>query len=932
MTRPACPVPAASRRKLRRAGALGAFAFAAALLAVLLFASASAPAGAKANDDRGPAVSAVLAIANGAAYEGSAITFSMRLDKAVPGGFTVTPSYTDYTATRGRDYTPNTTAIRFTGAAGETRTFTVATKADASAETNEVFTVGLTVSDTRHKVTVADTALGIIQSATMETFSAASAGASSGASVTSSGGNVTVKSPRDPVLGRQEYKCVIPKRVSESANSSLRFKHFQIACSPTPGAIRAGAVAEIWSAGYATATNGTSGNWDYNFFHTKVTFWPGSQGTKHLGFRINDDQLAEGPETYQFALKWSTKVGIGWGGIWVTLNESIDILTVTIDDDDEYNLTVSPAKVQEGDPDTTVTVTAALADNARLGEARKLNIQVGASTDRAIEGTDYKTVGDFDITIPKGSNSASKTFTLSVIDDALMEGAERITVSGRGATRINGANADLRPRVRSAGLDIWDNEKIVIPSPVVSNPELSSGSVHENGGEQTVTLTATGTSPAQRAIPLTITLGKSGDSAVKGTDYHAVAPFTLTIAQGSKSGTATFKVTPVNDTLIEADETITITGLAAGAGGATGGIPVAGSTLTILDNDVQLLVNPSSVGEEGGEKTVTVTARIKTARPSPSTLVVSVGKPGDAAVKGTDYGAVSDFTLTIPANSKTGTATFTFTPRDDKIIEGSESLTVHGGSPDVHGATLTLTETDTTDLVVRLSPDRLGEDAGDADVLAAISTTDGVAYAVALNCSLASQGGTAAWNQDYTLRTSDGELLSPTAGQQYLTVAKGETRSPDARLRVRVLDDSKVEGDETVTIGGHAMRGRGSGLHAGECSPTSRLDGVPEVIPVYQDVANPRGRRDLGAPRRHSFECRRGCRRHRRHGDGVSCGRHESPGRHARHGHGRSQGRQRDFGYRLPAGRRLRPHHREGHQLREPDRHLHADGRRPGRG
>ena len=138
------------------------------------------------NDDTTPTVSATLDIANAAAREGSAITFSMRLNNAVPGGFTATPSYTDYSARRGTDYTPNTAAIHFTGAAGETQTFTVATTADAGPEGNEVFTVGLTVSGTRHHVTVTGTAIGIIQSAGAEAFAAA--GASSGASVTSVSG------------------------------------------------------------------------------------------------------------------------------------------------------------------------------------------------------------------------------------------------------------------------------------------------------------------------------------------------------------------------------------------------------------------------------------------------------------------------------------------------------------------------------------------------------------------------------------------------------------------------------------------------------------------------------------------------------------------------------------------------------------------------
>ena len=43
------------------------------------------------------------------ASEGDSMTFTVTLDNDVLGGFTVTPSYTDGTATAGTDYTENTT-------------------------------------------------------------------------------------------------------------------------------------------------------------------------------------------------------------------------------------------------------------------------------------------------------------------------------------------------------------------------------------------------------------------------------------------------------------------------------------------------------------------------------------------------------------------------------------------------------------------------------------------------------------------------------------------------------------------------------------------------------------------------------------------------------------------------------------------------------
>ena len=628
-------------------------------------------------------------------------------------------------------------------------------------------------------------------------LAAALAAASGGATASSSqikdnGSSITIYSPKDPVLGRMEYQCTIPKRVTETADTSLRFKHFQIACGARPGAIRAGAVAEFWSAGSATATKGSTGDWDYEFFNEKLKFYPAERSTKHLGFRVNDDELTEGPEYFQVSLKWTTKVGLGWLGIWVTLNESVHTVTIWIDDDDEYNLSVSPASVTEAGGAKTVTVTAAVADDAVLAEARTLNVQVGKSDDLAVEGTDYRNVGNFDVTIPKGSNKGTGTFTLTPVVDAHLEPNERITVAGNVKSAINGKT--LSARVNGTALWLEDSSVVTLSA---------SPSVNEGGGAQTVTVTATSTGTAQRATPVTVSVGKSGDAAVEGTDYQAVSDFTVTIPSGSKTGTGTFRITPINDTAPENDETITLSGSFPGG-------TVTGGSVTLLDNDVTLALSPSSTGEEAGAKTVTVTARAKTARTAARALTVSVGKAGDSAEAGTDYGTVADFTLTIPANQASGTGTFTFTPRDDTIIEGSEALTVHGTGTglDVASATLTITETDTTDFVITLNPNPVAEGVNWRNLVVTVSTTDGYTVSKKVTCQFQNGGGSATWGSDYYIYYSNKGIKPPgTPGTSIiptLTINAGQT-SGSKTVRLRTIGDNTVEGDETVQIKGYSL-------------------------------------------------------------------------------------------------------------------------------
>ena len=95
--------------------------------------------------------SPAVTIADASAAEGDAITFTVTLDRAVSGGLTVTPGFSGGTAAKGTDYTANTAALTFTGTANEKKTFTVSTTEDEVVETDETFTVSLSVSGTTRR-------------------------------------------------------------------------------------------------------------------------------------------------------------------------------------------------------------------------------------------------------------------------------------------------------------------------------------------------------------------------------------------------------------------------------------------------------------------------------------------------------------------------------------------------------------------------------------------------------------------------------------------------------------------------------------------------------------------------------------------------------------------------------------------------------------
>ena len=221
-----------------------------------------------------------------------------------------------------------------------------------------------------------------------------------------------------------------------------------------------------------------------------------ASGTATIRITPTDDMIAEGPET-------------------VTVSGSAEALTVTpatlrLADDEAAStgiqLTLDVSSVVENGGDRVVTATASVNAGART-EATPVTIQVGAPGDSAAEGTDYRTVGEFEVTIPAGQTSGTGSFTLTPEDDQIAEGVEEITVHGT-ASGLS---------VEDATLTLNDDDTASTSVSLSLNPT----SVSENAGSVSVEVTAelneaAGTAPTV----VNVTVGHTGDVAVSGTDYQ----------------------------------------------------------------------------------------------------------------------------------------------------------------------------------------------------------------------------------------------------------------------------------------------------------------------------------------------------------------------------------------------------------------------------
>ena len=210
------------------------------------------------------------------------------------------------------------------------------------------------------------------------------------------------------------------------------------------------------------------------------------------------------------------------------------------------------------------------------------------------------------------------------------------------------------------------------------------------------------------------------------------------------------------------------------------------------------VLSPSSLGEDDGETTVTVTATL-TGGSLPSETVVTIGTFSGGATKGTDYTATALASVTIPANSDKGNATFKITPTDDSVVEGDETITIPGSTTvsglSVTSATVTLTDDDktTTD----------APDDKDSAVLSISGPASNVAegsdasFTVTLSQAVAAQVQVA-WSAPLSSDAAEGSDLSTTSGT--VTFPANSAAGATQTITITATDDALSETSESFTV------------------------------------------------------------------------------------------------------------------------------------
>ena len=437
-------------------------------------------------------------------------------------------------------------------------------------------------------------------------------------------------------------------------------------------------------------------------------------------------------------------------------------------------LSVEPREVSEGDGPQMLRVKAKL-DGATLTSAATVAVMVSAGT--AVTPADFTaSTTSFDLTIAPGKRSASRTVTLTPVDDALVEGSETVTVSGTTTATIEGTMTTLD--VIEAMVTILDADA---PTLGIAN---AFGDEAKEGVEFTVTLSAT--SPQEVTATWTASIG-SGDTAAAA-DLETMPTGTLTVAMGAT--TTKFTVPVVNDAIDEDDETFTVT-LSGATNAQLAPDPTATGSIEDNDNPPEVSFEAASYSvDEGHSVEVTVVLSAPSGRPE-VVVPLSHAAQGGATAQGmdeADYAGVPE-SVTFAAGETEQKFTIEATA-DANHPESGEGVALSFGmmppgawNETVDEATVTIVDGDDPTPTLSVADDEGAEAAG-------------VEFTVTLS-AVTTQAVTATWTA--TIGSGDtadtADLTATTTG--IVTVAAGDMT---ATFTVPVADDATDEADETFTV------------------------------------------------------------------------------------------------------------------------------------
>ena len=358
-------------------------------------------------------------------------------------------------------------------------------------------------------------------------------------------------------------------------------------------------------------------------------------------------------------------------------------------------------------------------------------------------------------------------FTLTPVNDALANGDETVTVSGT----LGVPSLSVIPTT----VTIRDDDT----APTGITLTVAPTEVAEDGGGQTVTVTATVDGESRFVADQVVTVS------VAGSGFAAVGDFTITIPTNTVSAQGMFTLTPVNDALDNPDRLVTVSGAVADPS-----VTVTSATVTIRDDDgaPTLSISSPSVAEGDDGETPMLTFEVSLSAASEWTITVNFAEDTGTATAGEDYTALTAGTLTFNPGDRAKAIDITIT--GDDLDEPNETVVVQ--LSDATNATIatgtgtgTITDDDDAPTLSITSPMVAEGDDGETPTLS-FEVTLSAASGQIVTVTFAEGTGTATAGTDYT------ELTAGT-----LTFDPGDRSK---KIDVTVTGDDIDESNETVVV------------------------------------------------------------------------------------------------------------------------------------
>ena len=715
-------------------------------------------------------------------YEGDATSdYTVSLS---PSGVTPTADLTvfyasaDGTATAGTDYKWVAGMLTFTETAAGSQTFTVQTTEDILAESEKDFTV-----------TISNPTGGGGQAPTLGTSSV---------TTTIKNDDATDDPPDDTanlITNVNVRLSVAPNSVNENAGT----KDFTVTATHNAGTTRTEDIT------IGLTLGGTADSSDYTAPAQASVTIPANQssGSGTLTLTFKDDSLAEGDET----------IIVGGSSGSLTIASAL----ITVHDNEATYLSISgpAADVQEG---ANASFTVTLSETV----AADVTVAWSAATGTA-EAADLGTTTSGSVTFPANSAAgATQTITVAVTDDDLSEGSEKFSVALGADTGDQAANVWVKSTAASAEATIAESDPITVN---INGP--SSVDEGDATTAYTVSLSPSGVTPTS---DLTVTYATSNGTAAAGSDYSS-ASGTLTFTQ-TAAGSQTFTVQTTEDSSDESDETFTVTNSSpAGGGGQSPSLGTSSVTTTITDDDdaptgIVLSANPSSVDEGDAETSITVSAMLQGGTTLPSDTVVTIGALSGTATEDTDYSVTSSLaTVTIPANTSSGSGNITIDPTGDDVVEGDETITIPGTTTvsglGVASATVTIDEDDSAELSISGPGSNVTEG-------------NNAVFTVTLSKAV-SKEVTVAWSA--TAGTASSSDYTPGSGT--VTFAANSAAGATQAINVTASDDNLSETSETFSVGLGAIGGDIASDISLKTGANSASATIAESDPITVNISGP---------------------------------------------------------------------------------------------